>query len=208
MGMQASCASANGVALDAEFALDASREANHGDAVRNLSLGFVDDIHVRIAYSPSGACGWTLDSAIAYARAAMDCYPPPLCMVAEPVGLLAYRFLETISYPVAEYGTWCVHYDRPWRGTTRNMGAPAGRLFARQQQNLAAAHSMRTVDNTSIEGYPLAALAIAARAREMLYGAHFSLAFVRESLSRFGRHPRYRKFFQDWGKLIVRLVEL
>eukprot|EP01052_Picozoa_sp_SAG31_P050930 SAG31_NODE_11858_length_991_cov_22.808296_1_plen_224_part_01 len=43
MGEQGSCAKANGLCLDDELRVDAQREQNHGDSMRNLSLAFVDD---------------------------------------------------------------------------------------------------------------------------------------------------------------------
>ena len=35
-----------------------TREARRGDSVRNLSIGFVDDIHLRVAYSLRGGSDW------------------------------------------------------------------------------------------------------------------------------------------------------
>ena len=199
MGMQASCASANGVGLDAEFTADAQREASHGDSVRNLSLSYVDDCRVGIAWSESGAHGWTLESAREYARTIMDCYPAPLRMVCEPEGLATYRFLETVTLPsAAGGGSWCVHFNRPWLGQSYDMAAPAGRLFRPQQVNIAAANMIRAHSNVTRPELPLLALVIGMRCGTMLRGVGHSRAFVRDALARFGRHPQHRDFYRTW----------
>jgi hypothetical protein len=105
MGEQSACAKANGVGLDAELSLDEERALTHGDAARNLSLAYVDDAHVRIAYSTDPAHPWTRESAEQYADAVVACYPPPLRMITEPIGLPTYRFLETTTLADANGAT-------------------------------------------------------------------------------------------------------
>ena len=202
MGEQSSCAKANGVALDAELSADEARERTHGDSQRNLSLAYVDDVHVRIAYSPTGQRGWDLQSARSYI---LQCYPAPLKMICEPEGLPSYRFLETTTHVRAESRTWCVHYNRPWDRFSFNMQGPGGPLFWRQQRNVEAGNWMRAVDNTTVDELPLVMFSLAARCIEMTQGAGFSRAFVHGVRRVFGRHPRYREFNDRFGELILAL---
>ena len=108
MGHQESCAKAGGVCLDSEIRTDEARERSHDDSERNLTCAFVDDAHIRVAYSESRALGWTRESAREYARQLLV-YPKPLYMVAEPEADM-YEFLETHTYSQGI----CVHKNRPW----------------------------------------------------------------------------------------------
>lgn len=79
MGHQMSCAKANTVCLDAELTHDEERERIYGDSERNLSLSFVDDSHLKVAYHKGGEGGWTRESASEYADQILT-YPAPLEM--------------------------------------------------------------------------------------------------------------------------------
>jgi len=58
MGEQISPAKTAGVCLNHEATVMETRETRRGDSVRNLSIGFVDDIHLRVAYSLRGGSDW------------------------------------------------------------------------------------------------------------------------------------------------------
>ena len=202
MGEQSSCAKANGVGLDAELTFDEQRQASHGDAARNMSLAYVDDAHVRIAYYEDGRAGWSEESARDYARGLMGCYPSPLRMVAEPEGLPSYRFLETTTFAGDDFPTWCIHYNRPWRQHSYNVQAPCGPLFMRQQRAVETANAMRSYANTSQCVRPLLAFALAARCHELYHGVGHTASFVRAVLQRFGRDRRFAEFFACFGPAI------
>ena len=207
MGEQSACAKANGVGLDAELCLDEERALTHGDAARNLSLAYVDDAHVRIAYSTDPAHPWTRESAEQYADAVVACYPPPLRMITEPIGLPTYRFLETTTLVNATGDTTCVHFNRPWQRNSFNIQAYAGPLFERQQRSTEAGTMMRAIrGNTSVQLRPLLIFALAARCREMRRGAGHSRAFVRAVLSSLSTHPDYTAFFKQYGFAILALA--
>eukprot|EP01050_Picozoa_sp_SAG11_P009838 SAG11_NODE_954_length_6397_cov_11.146237_6_plen_115_part_00 len=110
MGEQGSCAKANGLCLDDELAADALREQKHGDSERNLSLAFVDDKAVRVAYDDAG---WTKESALEYAAALMK-YSEPLNMITEPESDET-PFLETLTHNLANTGgnVYTTHKLRP-----------------------------------------------------------------------------------------------
>ena len=58
MGEQSSCAKANGVCLDDELTTDATWQQQHGDSCRNLSLAFVDDKHIQVAWDDTPGALW------------------------------------------------------------------------------------------------------------------------------------------------------
>ena len=86
MGDPLSCAAALSCTMAAEMTADRKRRTKHGDARRNLSLCFMDDLFFRIAYDPdahkratsSRTATWTKESAKEYVRELMACYPKPL----------------------------------------------------------------------------------------------------------------------------------
>ena len=90
MGEPGSCAKANGVCLDDELNADAEREKRYGDSERNLSLAFVDDKHIRVAYDN---VLWSRESAQEYLEVLRN-YSAPLVMETEILGL-ANDFIET-----------------------------------------------------------------------------------------------------------------
>ena len=82
MGDPLSCAKANGTCLDAEMRCDDRRAAVHGDAERNLTLCFMDDLFMKVAYDPEaeGAGEWTEASADEYIEQIKACYPKRLVL--------------------------------------------------------------------------------------------------------------------------------
>ena len=60
-----------------ELRTDEIREQEHGDSCRNLSLAFVDDKHLRVAYNHSPDSDWTRESAENY-LADLKKYSDPL----------------------------------------------------------------------------------------------------------------------------------
>ena len=86
MGDPLSCAAALSCTMAAEMTADRKRQARHGDARRNLSLCFMDDLFFRVAYDPEAknrkighkTATWTKESAKTYVGELMACYPRPL----------------------------------------------------------------------------------------------------------------------------------
>ena len=184
MGEQGSCAKAAGVGLDAELACDADRERTHGDSERNLSLQYVDDAEIAVAYSDTGEMGWTRDSAIEYAESIGGCYPDPLYMEFEPLGVGTYRFLETDTHMPSESWCYSVHHNRPWAECNFNMAAPGGPLFYRQELNTAVGTCIRTTRNTTPRMRNAAVEVLCARLLEMINGVGpgFPVKFVRHHM--------------------------
>ena len=87
MGDPLSCAAALSCTLAAEMSADSTRQTRCGDADRNLSLCFMDDLFFKVAYESAKACAeqtrqgrdaWTKASARQYIAELMSCYPKPL----------------------------------------------------------------------------------------------------------------------------------
>ena len=79
MGEPGSCASANGVCLDAEQTWVEQREQNHKDSARVCTIGFVDDIQFRFAYDVQGRV-WPKAEAVEMCKQVHGVYPPPLAL--------------------------------------------------------------------------------------------------------------------------------
>ena len=56
MGDPLSCAAALSCTIAAEMSADNTRQAKHGDACRNLSLCFMDDLLSKVAYKTDTHC--------------------------------------------------------------------------------------------------------------------------------------------------------
>jgi len=189
MGHQESCAKVGGVCLDSEIRTDEARERSHGDSERNLTCAFVDDAHIRVAYSESGALGWTRESAREYARQLLV-YPKPLYMVAEPEADM-YEFLETHTYSQGI----CVHKNRPWCTHSYTVAGYGGHAFRAMEVQKACALFIRIFDNTTPKC--LAVAAMAAKARELRFGANPRIpkSVVADALHKFGRVARVKEFY-------------
>ena len=79
MGEPGSCASANGVCLDAEETWLAQREQQYSDSARICTIGFVDDIQFRFAYDVQGRV-WPKAEAVEMCQQIHSVYPPPLSL--------------------------------------------------------------------------------------------------------------------------------
>ena len=79
MGEPSSCASANGVCLDAEQTYRSKREEQYGDSARISTIGFVDDIQFRFAYDVKGRV-WPKAEAVEMCSQVHEVYPPPLSL--------------------------------------------------------------------------------------------------------------------------------
>ena len=82
MGDPLSCAKANGTCLHAEMKCDTTREERVGDAERNLTLCFMDDLFIKVVYEVDGSRegGWTEASAEEYKEELKKCYPERLVL--------------------------------------------------------------------------------------------------------------------------------
>eukprot|EP01052_Picozoa_sp_SAG31_P004928 SAG31_NODE_210_length_20286_cov_22.684748_21_plen_375_part_00 len=142
MGEQGSCAKANGLCLDDELKVDAQRERDHGDSMRNLSLAFVDDKLVRVAYDH---CIWSKASAEQYATDLMK-YSHPLTMVPEP-DADSTPFLETVTDNLMNDGSnlRTRHKLRPWRGASYRICRLGVAGTADMQVSTATATFMRAM---------------------------------------------------------------
>ena len=98
MGEPRTRAKSNGVCLDDELNADAEREKQYGDSERNLSLAFVDDKHIRVAYDDNL---WSTESAREYLEGLRN-YSAPFKMETEILGR-TNDFSETATiYPDCE----------------------------------------------------------------------------------------------------------
>ena len=82
MGDPLSCAKANGTCLHAEMTCDNNREKRVGDSERNLTLCFMDDLFIKVAYDAEEHDGeqWTEASAEDFKEELKKCYPKRLVL--------------------------------------------------------------------------------------------------------------------------------
>ena len=81
MGDPLSCAKANGTCLHAEMTCDKAREERRGDAQRNLTLCYMDDLFMKVAYEVGdGDEEWTEKEADEYLEELKQCYPARLVL--------------------------------------------------------------------------------------------------------------------------------
>ena len=82
MGDPLSCAKANGTCLHAEMQCDNRRAERVGDAERNMTLCFMDDLFIKVAYEvdATGADAWTEQSAEEFKEELKSCYPERLVL--------------------------------------------------------------------------------------------------------------------------------
>ena len=169
MGEPGSCAKANGVCLDDELNADAEREKQFGDSERNVSLAFVDDKHIRVAYDD---ILWSKESAQEYLEG-LRTYSAPLKMETETLGR-TNEFIETATiYPDCE-GTvvYTTHKRRDFEGRSYRIARGSVQGTADMQIATATGTFMRIVDNSSYESD--AAISIAREMYEMAEGADMS----------------------------------
>lgn len=127
------------------------RERDHGDSMRNLSLAFVDDKLVRVAYDH---CIWSKASAEQYATDLMK-YSHPLTMVPEP-DADSTPFLETVTDNLMNDGSnlRTRHKLRPWRGASYRICRLGVAGTADMQVSTATATFMRIIDNSTTDATP------------------------------------------------------
>ena len=173
MGEPGSCAKANGVCLDDELNADAEREIRYGDSERNLSLAFVDDKHIRVAYDD---ILWSRESAQEYLEVLRN-YSAPLVMETEILGL-ANDFIETATiYPDCDGNVvYTEHKRRDFDGTSYRIAKGSVQGTADMQIATGTGTFMRIIDNSSYEND--AAVSIAREMYEMAEGAGLSRKMV------------------------------
>ena len=202
MGHQLSCALANGTAASAETHNDVRMAEAGFDPDRNLSLQYVDDANIRVAYSPSGERGWTRDSAVTMADMIQSCYPDPLVMEVEPEGEITYRFLETETCHPDESNTFTVHFNRPCanNGLAYDVAAPGGPVTARRELTTEVATLMRIIRNHTPSTRHMAVWKIVERLTKLSrkVAVPYTRAFVRSVIQRLGTHPEFRVFVETY----------
>eukprot|EP01050_Picozoa_sp_SAG11_P014554 SAG11_NODE_1805_length_4229_cov_1.746005_4_plen_282_part_00 len=182
MGEQGSCAKANGLCLNDELLADEARELSHGDSERNLSLAFVDDKHVRVAYDD---ILWTRESAEEIADGLMQ-YTAPLLMTTEPPSEPTPFHETAVHNPTGDGRVLrTTHKQREWRVDSYRICrlGVAGTLD--QQVATAAATFMRILDNSTQDQD--ATYSVALEMQEMILGAGWSRSATRAAFERLTR---------------------
>eukprot|EP01050_Picozoa_sp_SAG11_P016364 SAG11_NODE_2226_length_3663_cov_1.716891_1_plen_250_part_00 len=208
MGEQGSCAKANGLCMDDEYAMDAVREAACGDSERNCSLAFVDDKHVRVAYDD---VIWSKESAESYADTLMQ-YSEPLQMIPEPIAEPT-AFLETMLHNPCGDGRWVftTHKLRPWQRESYRICGLGVAGTADMQVATAAGTFMRILEN-STNGHD-AARSMAYEMQEMIRGAGWSRNRTLSAFRRLARQrqrqdrPKLRAFIQQHSRAAMWMLE-
>ena len=211
MGEQGSSAKANGLCLDDELQVDALRESEHGDSERNLSLAFVDDKAVRVAYD---GVQWSRSSAEEYASGLMT-YSDPLVMIPEPAAPTTH-FLETLTHNPTGNGAGCYTTQklRPWHRASYRICKLGVAGTADMQVATATATFMRLIDNSTYDNDAVRSIAI--EMQEMICGVGWSKSKVWSAFLRLTRRQthvetsnRYIQFYQKhWQALQVHLANV
>ena len=109
-------------------------------------------------------------------------------------------FIETNNLFVNDVCVSIAHKHRPWKGTSFRMAQPLVPDLQRTCIGHLAGTFMRVHGNCQ---YPTdAALKIAEVALEARDGAGFTKSMVARAVDSFGRHAKYRRFFEEYGDLL------